>query len=254
MGIVQGLIASLKTASASYDSDAQAYFNKGITDTGMKNDWNTFVLSAKAAGYYSKFHFFHPLLGGDATKHSYDAINASSDFDIVWTGTAATHNSNGATGVSDSIGSTGFATSGFFTTTSGNFGIYVNDATFASIDVVIGDVISHYITYNGGSILANMFNSTPISDSGYAGEPMITVNIKPEFNEFYLYYNGTSIAAETLGSTTGGNLTYFGSFLPLYGSTANIRAGWAAESFTPAEMSAFYTHLQTFQTSRGRNL
>lgn len=253
----------VKTGSAggeSYDSDAQAYFNKGITDTGMKDDWNTFVLSAKAAGYYSKFYYFHPFLGGDATKHSYDAINAGSAYDVVWSGTAATHNSNGVTSVSGSIGNTGFNTASFFTTTSGNFGVYTNAATFSSVDAIIGDAGNvHYIINNGGSIEATVFNSTSVSGGAFSGGGIISVNLEPEFDEYYdeyyIYYDGTSIITEVVdGSTAGGNLIYFGAFDPLYSSTANIRAGWAASSFTPAEMSAFYTHLQTFQTSRGRNL
>jgi len=55
------LINSIGASGSVYDSDAQAYFDKGITDTGMKDDWNTFVLSAKVAGYYSKFYYFHPF-------------------------------------------------------------------------------------------------------------------------------------------------------------------------------------------------
>ena len=256
MGIVQGLIASLKTASASYDSDAQAFFTKsGITDVGIKNDWNTFVLSAKAHGYYGLFHYFHPFVGGDATKHSFDAINAGDDFDIIWSGTAATHNSNGVTGAAGSVGSTGFTLSSFFTDTSGNFGVYVDDSTFAGIDVPIGEAsLSNFIAYSGGDIVGTMFSSTNINDSSYLGQGIIALNVESTFDEFVLYYNGSPIASETASGVAGGELLYFGSYLPSYGSTANLRAGWAAESFTPAQMASFYTDLQAFQTARGRNL
>lgn len=242
-------------ASASYDSNAQAYFNKGITDNTQKSAWNTFVLSAKATGYYSKFYYFHPFMGGNATKHSYDAINAGTTYDIVWSGTAATHNSNGVTSASGSIGSTGFTLSSFFTDTSGNFGVYVDGSTFAGIDVPIGEAsLSNFIAYSGGDITATMFNSTPITDGTYSGEGIIAVNIEPTFDEFVLYYNGSPVASETASGVAGGELLYFGSYLPSYGSTANLRAGWAAQSFTPAEMTAFNTHLQTFQTTLGRAL
>lgn len=256
MGIVQGLIASLKTASASYDSDAQAFFTKsGITDVGIKNDWNTFVLAAKAHGYYSLFHYFHPFVGGDATKHSFDAINVTTDFDIVWSGTAATHNSNGVTSASGSIGSTGFTLSSFFTDTSGNFGVYVDGSTFAGIDVPIGEAsLSNFIAYAGGDIVGTMFSSTNINDSSYLGQGIIALNVESTFDEFVLYYNGTPIAYETASGVAGGELLYFGSYLPSNGSTANLRAGWAAESFTPAQMASFYTDLQAFQTARGRAL
>ena len=242
-------------ASASYDSNAQAYFNKGITDNTQKSAWNTFVLSAKATGYYSKFYYFHPFMGGNATKHSYDAINAGTTYDIVWGGTAATHNSNGVTSASGSIGSTGFTLSSFFTDTSGNFGVYVDGSTFAGIDVPIGEAsLSNFIAYSGGDIVGTMFSGTNINDSSYLGQGIIALNVESTFDEFVLYYNGTPIAYETASGVAGGELLYFGSYLPSYGSTANLRAGWAAQSFTPAEMTAFNTHLQTFQTTLGRAL
>lgn len=133
--------------------------------------------------------------------------------------------------------------------------MYVDGSTFVGIDVPIGDAsLSNFIAYSAGDITATMFNSTPITDGTYSGEGIIAVNIEPTFDEFVLYYNGSPVASETASGVAGGELLYFGSYLPSYGSTANLRAGWAAQSFTPAEMTAFNTHLQTFQTTLGRAL
>lgn len=246
-------------ASASYDSNAQAYFNKGITDNTQKSAWNTFVLSAKATGYYSKFYYFHPFMGGNATKHSYDAINAGTTYDIVWSGTAATHNSNGVTSASGAIGSTGFNSGSFFTISSAHLGLYLNQAGLSAIDATLFDVS---LSYNAiffqsgdtGGYINGMATPTAILSSG-----LVVANLYDDTsNQYVEFYNNATLVSSTYMSTntpaTGTELKYFGSYLPSYGSTANIRAGWAAQSFTPAEMSSFYTHLQTFQTSLGRNL
>jgi len=116
MGIVQGLIGSLK-AGVAYDSDAQAYFTAAsITDGTQKDAWNTFVVSAKANGYYSKLLAAYPFLGGTASSHSYNAINPAT-FQITWSGSLS-HNSNGVNQSVNGTGDTGFGNTSGWTSTS----------------------------------------------------------------------------------------------------------------------------------------
>ncbi len=258
MGVVQGLIGSLKTSSG-YDTDAQAFFTgAGITDITQKNAWNTFVNSAKASGYYSKFYYFYPFIGGDSTKHSYNAINTAS-YQITWSGTI-THNSNGVTAGTNANGSTGFNTGSFFTETSAHIGLYVNVGTFSSVDIILSDVSNtnniYYFSGAGGLFInVNQGETTPASLSS----GLISATVYDDTGDRYirLYNNSTLIESaymSTNNPASGTELKYFGAYLPTYGSTANIRAAWAAQSFTSAQMTAFNTHLQTFQTSLSRNL
>ena len=111
-----------------YDTDAQAFFTAtGITDTTIKNATNQLVLDLKAisAGdvWTNKFKAIYPLVGGDATKHSYNLRNTAT-FQITWNGTV-THDSNGITG----NGSTGYGDTGYIPSTNGalddeHFSIY----------------------------------------------------------------------------------------------------------------------------------
>lgn len=262
MGVVQGLIGSLKTSvSSGYDTDAQAFFTgAGINDTTQKNAWNTFVISAKASGYYSKFYYFYPFIGGDATKHSYNAINTA-NYQMTWSGTAATHNSNGVTSATGSKGSTGFNSGSFFTTTSAHIGIYLNQTGLSGIDIILFDAsvganAIAYDTTSGGT--AGFLNG---KDTPYTSlsSGLVVANLFDDAGDGYveLYNNSTLVSSTYMGTNSpasGTELIYFGAYLPIYGSTANLRAAWAAQSFTSAQMTAFNTHLQTFQTSLSRNL
>jgi len=95
----------IKSSASGYDADAQAYFtNANITDATAKGHYNTFVVSAKANGYYSKLHVFRPYLTSDATKNSYNAINTAL-YQMSYFGTVTHSATTGITG----DGSTGYA-------------------------------------------------------------------------------------------------------------------------------------------------
>lgn len=258
MGVVQGLIGSLKTSSG-YDTDAQAFFTgAGITDITQKNAWNTFVNSAKSAGYYSKFYYFHPFIGGDSTKHSYNAINTAS-YQITWSGTI-THNSNGVTAGTNANGSTGFNSGSFFTTTSAHIGVYLNQTGLSATDSILSDttLTYNYIFYQTGIDMIMGLNGDNAPYTALSSG-LVVLNLFDDAGDGYveLYNNSTLVNSTYMPNNSpasGTELKYFGAYLPTYGSTANIRAAWAAQSFTSGEMGSFNTHLQTLQTSLGRNL
>ena len=272
MGVVQGLIGSLKTSPSGYDSDAQAFFTgANITDTTEKDAWNTFVNSAKISGYYSKFYFFYPFFGSDANKTKYNAINTS-QYTITWTG-SVTHNSMGveATAV-NSAASTGFHPDGYFFYNTAHIGYYL---TFASLDssivldlAMIDDNLSSngiYFQYTAGNwYRANMLNSR------YGVAYITTANglyaLNTEYDSgaslwrYKAYTNGsvteTFTGLQNEGSNLSGTLNLFMTFTDTatYYSSANLRCAYAAQGFTASQMTEFYTHLQTFMTALGRNL
>ena len=257
-GIFPSLIVKTGTSSP-YDSDAQAFFTgASITDTTQKNAWNTFVVSAKASGYYSKFYYFYPFIGGDATKHSYNAINTA-NYQMTWTGTI-THNSNGVTAGASAKGSTGFNSGSFFTTTSAHIGVYLNQTGLSATDTILSDTTLsyNYIFYQTGTDMMMALNGDNAPYTALSSG-LVVLNLFDDTGDGYveLYNNSTLVNSTYMpinSPASGTELIYFGAYLPIYGSTANLRAAWAAQSFTSAEMTAFNTHLQTFQTSLSRNL
>ena len=90
-----------------YDPDAQAFFTAtGITDETQKNAVNGLVEDLKTAGIWSKIEALYPLVGGDATKHSYN-LKDTTQYQITFGG-GVTHNVSGSQG----NGSTGYADTG----------------------------------------------------------------------------------------------------------------------------------------------
>ena len=265
------LIVKTGSSGSSYDSDAQAYFTgANITSTTEKDAWNTFVNSAKSSGYYSKFYFFYPFLGSDANKTKYNAINTS-QYTITWTG-SVTHDSMGveATAI-NSTASTGFNPDGYFFYNTAHIGYYLN---FASLDSSIALDLTMidsnvgangiYLQYTAGDwYRANALNST------YGNAYITTANglyaLNTEYDSgdslwrYKAYTNGsvteTFTGSQGEDSTSSGTLNLFMTYIEgSFYSSANLRCAYAAQGFTASEMTAFYTHLQTFMTDLGRNL
>ena len=247
----------VKTGSAgggSYDSDAQAFFTAaGITSTTEKDAWNTFVNSAKSAGYYSKFYGFWPMLGGTSSTCSYNAINTSA-FPIIWEGspdfTSAGVKSNSVSdygGTSGDIISEGWTPTnsmlGYYSSTPMNanemaiavnsFNTYVAGYSGTQGQLSIGD-ISDFVnkSYTNGCCILN--NYTGVKKYYHQGTERVT------FTGTAVYYSGTIII---LGD--GGTFYY---------SSGRMSAAFIGDGFTPTEISNFQTHIQTFQTSLGRNV
>ena len=79
------------------DVDAQAFITAAsLTDSTQISAVNTLVTGLKSAGIWSKMTALYPLIGGNATAHSYNLSNPS-QYRINWYG-GWTHNSNGITG------------------------------------------------------------------------------------------------------------------------------------------------------------
>lgn len=269
MGVVQGLIGSLKTSPSGYDSDAQAFFTgANITDTTEKNAWNTFVNSAKSSGYYNKFYFFYPFLGSDPNKTKYNAINTSL-YTITWTG-SVTHNSVGVEATaSNSTASTGFNPDGNFYYNDAHIGYYLDINSLDSsitVDLPMMEtnlLCSLYFQYNSTFWeRINVINN--VSGVPYSTNTSGLQAINTEYDagidewEYKAYTNGSvtetfrGSGSEDATGATGLNLFYF--YDSTYYSLANLRCAYAAQGFTDSEMTAFNTHLQTLMTSLGRNL
>lgn len=253
MGIVQGLIASLKTASASYDSDAQAFFTgAGITDTTQKNAYNTLVTGIKSQGYYSKIKYLKPYLGGTASQHGYNAINTTL-YESIYEGTL-THDANGVTGngIDGGISTEYYAND--FTTTNCSMGVYVRSYTpIGGLSVFMLDANScgfYYYTLYGGTIgaVTDRILTTTGTQTGF-----IALNL--ESPTLSLYIAGTNIAS---GSSTAPSwnppfIVIGNSSVGVYSNT-NICFEYFADSLTSSEIIDFSTRVQTFQTALGRQV
>jgi hypothetical protein len=249
----------VKTGSAgggSYDSDAQAFFTgANITDTTEKNAWNTFVNSAKSAGYYSKFYGFWPMLGGTSSTCSYNAINTSA-FQIIWEGspdfTSAGVKSNS---VSDYGGTAGdFDTSAEGWTSTNSMLGYYSSTTMSSLEMGIADdsFQSFIAGYSGTQGQLSIGGISDFVSKSYTNGCCILNN---HTGTKKYYHQGTERVTFT-GTAVyyGGAIIILGDGGTFYYSSGRMSAAFVGDGFTSTEISNFQTHIQTFQTALGRNV
>ncbi|MCH8157409.1 MAG: hypothetical protein IID18_06615, partial [Nitrospinae bacterium] len=90
------------------DSDAKKFLDAaGISDSTQRSVIDVLVKELKSKAVWEQLQAVYPIIGGDATKHSFNLIN-SDTFQITWVN-SPTHS---ATGV-DYNGSTQYGDTGF---------------------------------------------------------------------------------------------------------------------------------------------
>jgi hypothetical protein len=127
-------------AGGGYDPDAQAYFDRvatagGSLTTPEMDAWNTFVLSAKANSYYSKFKAFHCfILGSTDIEHGQNAI--SSSYTYTWNNSPTQANTGVTFNGSSQWANTNFNPSTDFSTNSASIGVWSSSASTANVNQI----------------------------------------------------------------------------------------------------------------------
>jgi len=251
MGIVQGLIGSLK-AGVAYDSDAQAYFTAAsITDGTQKDAWNTFVVSAKANGYYSKLLAAYPFLGGTASSHSYNAINPAT-FQITWSGSLS-HNSNGVNQSVNGTGDTGFGNTSGWTSTSASFGCYLRTG-ITTDKIPIGDGNSTYIYGNSGTSVNFTLQAATLNATITSTRLLVVTDTGTLATA---YRDGTSVGSSSTSHTpsifNNLNLMSYG-LSPFYYYAGTMSFAFIGLTMTGTDVTNFNTNMNTLQTALSRNV
>jgi len=257
-----------------YDPDASAFFTAaGITDTTQKTAVNNLVIGLKADSLWTKMTVIYPFVGGSATTHKFnlkDPRDLDAAYRIQFFG-GWTHNANGITG----NGTNGYAN------------------TFAQMNTVaIPDRLNHWSSYSrtlpSGSGMRYVsgildFNS-PFKFFGYGIEPSGS-NAVPglqnfESNGFPLaagFFNGT-VTSNTvarfyrngvLNYTPSGTINSMTALSNFFIGACNTStspgtafdynntnfAFWSlGGALTATDAANFYTRVQAFQTTLGRQI
>jgi hypothetical protein len=240
-------IRSAAGGGSSYDSDAQAYFTAaGITDTAQKDAYNSFVLTGKADGWYSKMIALYPLLGGSSSSHAVNAKNPGT-YNLTFVG-SPTHNTDGI----QWDGSTQYAQTGIIatalTSTNHSLGMYSRTAGGSGVnqyfDMGAGDT-------SGANYSLFTWRISPDNAAGYDGGSENTDRLNWSHGNngagFYvgttesgtqrIFKNGTLIASRAhsgIGSMLVGEL-YVGAWKFCYSGTNTLNA-----IFYSIRQSSFY--------------
>ena len=250
------------------DTDAQAFINAaGLTDLGQANAVNTLVVDLKAAGVWAKMKALYPFVGGTATTHKWnlkDPRDLDAAYRLVFNG-GWVHSATGAL----SNGTTGYAdpkmpANQIFTSTNGLMGVYTSSTSSNAGGYMYGvsnmgnSEWSMYYT-SGGNLGFGMYGTNTLSSAstlqGLSAIGMETNGYRSIYkNDSRLISSNNGFVAMTQNfnmflaarNAGGGGVDGFASLLYSF--------SFISSTLTLTEYSAFYTAVQKYQTSLGRQI
>jgi len=261
----------IEPPSASCDADAQTFITAaGITDATQTAALCQLVVDLKSAGVWTSLNAIYPFVGGSATTHRYNLKNPTT-YQITWFG-GVTHSANGVQFNNiNSYGDPGYVESTIETFGSTHRAVYdrsnIND--FGCQIGVLGAGGGYQRNY-----MANKYNNNYYMDvydvqdfygrltAASPDSRAFWINSRTSLGAggFKVYRNGVSINTTTnanVGSqpnvgTWIGALNANGSLSQPTGhqvAFASMGAG-----LTNTQVSSYYTAVQTFQTTLGRQV
>jgi hypothetical protein len=250
------------------DGDAQAFLNAAsITSYTQANAVNTLVVDLKSAGVWSKMKALYPFVGGSATSHKFnlkDPRDVDAAFRLVfvggWTHTSTGAKPNGTNGYANTylVPSARYTDSnsisiGFYSRTnisenSNDIGSMQSELKSIGIQTRWTDNKIYGVCYDDSvrAIIVNNLDST-----GF-----FTLS-RTTSTSLRLYKNETTLGSYT-NTVTGSlptNQINLGSYNGLmHFSTREQALAFIGDGLSDGEASSFYTAVQKFQTSLGRQI
>ena len=236
----------------------------GESDATILGALNTLESDLNGYGILSKMKALYPFVGGTSTKHSYNFINPG-QYQITFNG-GWTHSSTGATpNGTNAYGNTNYNLSTQSTTSNISVGFYSRvDSTVAGAD--FGAINT---SENGTMLYVKHTNNNTywsVNDYAEAGASNIVSDTRGFFvmnkvsvSEKRIYKNGTQIHTAVPINNTAPNVTLVigarnrDNVIGQYSNRENAFT-YFGDTLTNTEVSNFYTAVQAFQTTLGRQV
>lgn len=255
------------TKGRATDADAQAFITAtGITGTNA-SAINNLVVALKAANIWTKMKALYPMIGGTATTHKFnlkDSRDLDAAFRLFFNG-GGTHSSNGyqpggVNGYADTFLSTGTNLS----LNSGHLSYYSRtNNTTSAIDIgslkSTPDSYSDLVLYYTG-LTYSRFNNAVTYDSVASTNTLgFYIGSRTASNIIKTYKNGSTIINGTAPSNATSTIPFYIGAANNIGTAqyfANRECAFASigDGLSDAESSAFYTAVQNYQTTLGRQV
>lgn len=251
-----------KPIGITYDADAVAFFTAAsITDTTQKNAVNTLVLSLKSANIWTKMKALYPVVGGIASSHAVN-LKTPGTYNLTFA-TGWTHSNTGMTPNGATYANTNFNPQSIITDTN-NFSLTYYSRTNIDSGCDIGvfnsstNSASQIFPKSSGIRYVRVFSSFT-TESTSESTSAFYINSRLNSTTVKAYRNGTTLT--TLSLSNLGNINY-----NVYiGARNNVNTADAfstrqcafasiGDGLTDVEASSFYTAVQTFQTTLGRQV
>jgi len=244
------------------DTDAQAFLNAAvITDVTQANAVNTLVVDLKAAGVWTKMKALYPMVGGTATQHKFnlkDPRDLDAAFRLAFNG-GWTHSSTGAL----PNGTTGYANTFLAPNAMSQNNIHVSfysrtdtSGIYADIGAGAGNSYVEVLPKFNGRAYVYVHTSqgdyydNPSSTGFYIANRIV-------YGTVSLFKNNTKIinAGRPAQTPTTYNL-YLAAENGTDGNYSNRESAFASigDGLTDGEATAFYTAVQKYQTTLGRQV
>ena len=250
------------------DADANAFISAAaITDATQKSAIDKLVVDLKGYGIWSKMNAIYPFIGGTSSTHKYnlkDPRDLDAAYRITFNG-GWVHSSNGIT----SNGTNSFADTKLVYTTlnNGHQSLYsrtTTKETQASFDMgsqgVGGGKFQLLALYSVANFFYGAFNEDINTRATMTNSSGLFVNNRTGASAANLWRNGGKLIQTTNAVT---NITNLSSYIGAFQDYANYAGYYAkknyafssiGEGLTDTEAANYYTAVQTFQTTLGRNV
>lgn len=238
----------------------------GITDATITSAVKTLVRGLQADGLWSKMKAIYPMVGGNATAHSYN-LKDISKFQITWTG-GITHSSTGVLpNGTNGYGNTNFNASSNLTINNAHQSFYFRtnrpiskNSEYGCSGSGVSKFALYPYTWSTGWI-SDMFDSTSSRIISSAGNSTgYVIGTRSSSSSHKLFRNNTQIAStsnSTVGSIPNANYILFSSVnesnvINGYYDNNEIAFGSLGEGLSDTDASNLYTRIQIFQTTLNR--
>ena len=175
----RNLISLMTPKGSSFDADAQSFFTaSGITDATQKNAVNQLVLDLKSNSLWTKIKALYPVVGGNATSHSYNLKNTAQyqlSFSSGWTHSSTGMLPNGTSAYADT---------------------FLNENTTLTLN---NEHISYYSRTNSTGNFGDM-GTLDIATSGFPG---LNLNLKWSDGNFYPRVHDNNAGIVNSGTSQG---------------------------------------------------
>jgi hypothetical protein len=253
-------------------ADAQAFITAAaITDPTQQSAINTLVLDLKGYNIWTKMKAVYPMVGGTSSTHKWnlkDARDLDAAFRLVFSG-GWTHSSTGAT----PNGTNGWADTFVKTGTdlalnSTHVSVYLRTDTAAADKIAIANCfgaasfeLSLFVKHSGNGTSHRNNTNTPsnFSDTDsrgfYIGNRNSSTQQKIIKNTTINTFNVNSIATtNTFTINISSALQASGSGGRAYYDNKELAFSSIGDGLTDTEAANFYTAVQAFQTTLGRQV
>jgi hypothetical protein len=250
-----------RSSGVAIDTDAQAFFTaSGITDLTQKSAVNQLVLDLKSNSLWTKMKALYPIVGGNATAHSYNLKNTSQfqlSFSSGWTHSSTGMLPNGTSAYAN----TGLNTSTVLNENSSHYSIYLNtntDGFYIDLGNRDADSENIFIPKTGNSTFINV-NTTyglriSVSNTDSRG---LYVLSRTTSNLMTYFKNNSKITTSSASSGSVNGNFYLSAWndngTPNYFSNRNISICTIGDSLSDTESTNLSTCINTFNTTLGRN-